>query len=258
MSSKKETYAYLNPQYEWRTTNCKTFGAEGIDEYLYKNYLKNIEKGFYIECGAANGIEQSNTAALNFHYGWKGLLIEPNPFQYKNMSQLRHDCFASNCALVSHEYTEDYIEGFFGTDSRHLQGPLSAAEIKHLLENKEDLDLYNNATADSMCGQIKTNHDYDEKRHSDPTQAIQVPAKTLDWVLDSYAIEKADFFSLDVEGYELEALKGWSPFKYPIRYVLIETPSESSTEKDIINQYMVQHHYKIEEEIKHNTLYSLS
>ncbi len=35
-----------NPQYDWRESNCKTFGMEGIDEYLYENYLKNIEKGF--------------------------------------------------------------------------------------------------------------------------------------------------------------------------------------------------------------------
>lgn len=254
----KKKEVIIQAQYEWRQTNYKTFGEGGLDQYLYENYLKNIKKGFYIECGAANGIEQSNTAALNFHYGWKGILIEPNPFQYKNILKLRYDCFASNCALVSHEYTEDYIEGFFNADPRHLQGPLSDAEIIHLLENREELNVYNNATADSMCGQIKTSHDYDKKRHSNPAQAIEVPAKTLDWILDSYGIERADFFSLDVEGYEVEVLKGWSPFKYPIRYVLIETPSESSTKKDIINQYMAQHHYKIEEEIRHNTLYSLS
>ena len=241
------------------------FGLNELDKYLYHNYLKNIKKGFYIECGAANGIEQSNTAALNFHYDWTGLLIEPNPFQYQNILKHRVSpfwveaktfaaCVAVNCALVSHQYKEEYIEGFFSADPRCLQGPMTDSEIEDLEQDADALK----ELEDCLCAQIKTNNDYDKKRYGDHSKTLEVPAKTLDWVLGSHEIEKADFFSLDVEGYELEVLKGWSPDKYPIKYVLIEgrfIPEKKSP----INEYMEQNNYRFEEHVGvNNMLYSLN
>ena len=229
------------------------FGVNELDKYLYHTYLKNIKNGFYIECGAANGINQSNTAALGFNYGWTGLLVEANPFQYQNILKHRRNCKVANCALVSHEYKEEYIEGFFGANPRCLQGPLTDSEVKDLEQDADALK----EVEDCMCAQIKTNHNYDEERHADPTKTLEVAAKTLDWVLSSEGIEKADFFSLDVEGYELEVLKGWSPDKYPIKYVLIEgrlIPEEKSP----INEYMKQNNYQLEEHVGiNNMLYSL-
>ena len=245
----------------------KYFGLNDLDKYLYHNYLKDIKNGFYIECGAANGIEQSNTATLSFSYGWTGLLIEANPFQYQNILKHRVSPFwveiaasqAVNCALVSHEYKEEYIEGFFSGDPRFLQGPMTDSETKDLMASEGAGDFSAvKELEDCMCAQIKTNNNYDKKRYPDSTKTLEVPARTLDWVLASNNIEKADFFSLDVEGYELEVLKGWSPDKYPIKYVLIEgrlIPEEKSP----INEYMEQNNYQFEEHVGvNNMLYSYS
>ena len=46
------------------------------------NYL-NFDNGFYIECGANDGITQSNTYKLEKDKNWKGLLIEPSLFAYQ-------------------------------------------------------------------------------------------------------------------------------------------------------------------------------
>jgi hypothetical protein len=35
--------------------------------------------GFFIEAGAHDGVEASNTLYLEKKMGWKGLLVEPNP-----------------------------------------------------------------------------------------------------------------------------------------------------------------------------------
>tara|TARA_Y100000310_G_scaffold87037_1_gene83930 strand:- start:963 stop:1703 length:741 start_codon:yes stop_codon:yes gene_type:complete len=229
------------------------FGVDDLDKYLYHTYLKNIKNGFYIECGAANGINQSNTAALNLHYGWTGLLVEANPFQYQNILKHRYGCKVANCALVSHEYKEEYIEGFFGANPLCLQGPMTEDEIKTF---QLDLDSHHKEIEDCMCAQIKTNHNYDKERHGNPTKTLEVAAKTLDWVLNSQGIKKADFFSLDVEGYELEVLKGWSPRKYPIKYVLIEGRFIPEA-KSPINKYMEQNNYQFEEHVGvNNMLYS--
>ena len=73
-----------------------------------------------------------------------------------------------------------------------------------------------------MSGQIKTNHNYNKERFPSDEKLLKVSAKTLDEIFTKSKLKSADFFSLDVEGYELEVLKGWSPDKYPITYVLIE------------------------------------
>jgi len=147
---------------------------------------------------------------LNYGHYWRGILIEPNPHNYKVLADHRaHNNYIANCALVSHDYKEEYIEGFFdghlGDDKQVVPGESSEKEY-----------------GDIMSGQIKTNRFYDKERFPSDEKLLEVSAKTLDEIFTRSKLESADFFSLDVEGYELEALKGWSPDKYPITYVLIE------------------------------------
>jgi FkbM family methyltransferase len=54
------------------------------------------------------------------------------------------------------------------------------------------------------------------------TYLDSVPCRTLTSILDEYKVEKIDLFSLDVEGYELEVLKGLDFNKYSPNYLLIE------------------------------------
>ena len=48
---------------------------------LTKKMLKyiNYKNGFYIDCGANDGVNQSNTWYYEKNLGWNGILIEPIP-----------------------------------------------------------------------------------------------------------------------------------------------------------------------------------
>lgn len=70
-------------------------------------YLKEIENGFFVECGAHDGIFQSNTKLLE-DFGWDGLLIEPSDFLYEECKKNRK-CLVENYALVSSSYKENFI-----------------------------------------------------------------------------------------------------------------------------------------------------
>ena len=209
-----------------------------IDEYIYEKYLKNIQNGTYIECGAANGVFQSNTLLLDRTGNWKGILIEPNPHGYREIIKCRKNVFAANCALVSHDYKEECIEGFFGANLWALspKGVVTAGTPSQ----KEFEDM--------LGGQIKTNINYDKERFPDDKKLLEVPAKTLDAIFEESGFTKADFFSLDVEAYEENVLRGWTPQKYPIEYLLIEA---AGTEKNTqnIKTYMRQHDYSLLEAI---------
>jgi len=218
------------------------WGENEIDKYLIKNYFERIDRGTYIECGAGNGVNQSNTLILDYGYEWKGILIEPNPHQYEQLKKIRHNVFAANCALVSHDYKEEYIEGFF--NGRVKGNVVIAGETSE----KEFNDM--------MSGQIKTNHNYDKKRFPSDEKLASVPTRTLDAVFEESPFDCADFFSLDVEGYEIEVLRGWSPSKYPIAYVLVEGhgTADHLRNKNIL-LYMEQNNYIFLEKIYNNLLF---
>lgn len=87
----------------------------------------------------------------------------------------------------------------------------------------------------------------------DGTYEVSVPARTLTSVLEEAGIsEPIEFFSLDVEGYELEVLKGLDISKYRPKYILVEVPNLKE-----INDYMEQNQYRLVERITgHDYLYS--
>jgi FkbM family methyltransferase len=61
-----------------------------------------------------------------------------------------------------------------------------------------------------------------EIHHLKRAETIQVPARTLTDVLASHGITRIDFFSLDVEGYELSVLQGLDFAKHRPTFLLVE------------------------------------
>lgn len=57
-------------------------------------------KGVFLELGAADGIRQSNTALLEYKYGWRGVLIEPQPEAFMLCRKRRKNSIVVN-AFVS-------------------------------------------------------------------------------------------------------------------------------------------------------------
>jgi hypothetical protein len=56
--------------------------------------------GFFVEAGAYDGYEASNTYYFERFCGWKGLLVEPIPELYRLAKKERPNSRVVNCALV--------------------------------------------------------------------------------------------------------------------------------------------------------------
>jgi len=140
--------------------------------------------GFFVELGAFNGIDHSNTAFFEFYRNWKGILIEPSFQCYEQCVMNRPNSTCVHAACVSSEYTSDTIDGDF-----------------------------NNITMASVGG---------ARLNSDKNTHVRVPAMTLESIFDKVEAPSIDFLSLDAEGYELEILKGLNFVKYRPIYMLIE------------------------------------
>ena len=59
----------------------RKFNGDGLDKKML-DYI-NYKNGFFIECGANDGINQSTTWYFEKKLKWKGLLIEPIKYIHK-------------------------------------------------------------------------------------------------------------------------------------------------------------------------------
>lgn len=168
----------------------------------YVNKILNtvpLDNKFFVEAGANDGVQVSNTLHLEKNYGWSGICIEPNYENFLKCKEIRKNSISINCALVSEKYIGDTISGIFGTDSlKRANGLMSGCTDEHLELAYQGIDY----SSDWIC---------------------EVTAMTMTRCLDSSnAPKKFDFLSLDVENYELEVLNGLNFDIYRPKLILME------------------------------------
>jgi len=81
----------------------------------------------------------------------------------------------------------------------------------------------------------------DGKRNNS-SHLVNVPAITLERILDNHSVSHIDLLSLDVEGYELSILKGLNLNKYRPLFILIEV---YNNEYDNIVNFLKDNNYTL-------------
>lgn len=66
----------------------KYFSINEIDIKIEK-YL-NFDNGFFVELGANDGVNQSNSLYFEKYRNWKGVLVEPIPHNYLLCKKIDH------------------------------------------------------------------------------------------------------------------------------------------------------------------------
>ena len=84
--------------------NYSAVDSNGIYFDFKLDNLFNKKNGVFVELGAFNGIDYSNTAFLEFNRNWTGILIEPSFDCYKQCITNRPNSICINAACVSHDY----------------------------------------------------------------------------------------------------------------------------------------------------------
>lgn len=174
----------------------QSFAVDEIDKKLTR-YLSK-KNGFFIEAGANDGINQSNTYYFEKYMGWKGILIEPIPELAEKCRKNRPKSIVENYALVPFNYKKKSIKIELLNLMSFVEGALHSKE--------EEINHIKNA-----CN----------IQNIQPS-SLEVPVITLTEILDKHNVKEIDFFSLDVEGFELSVLKGLNFIRYKPKYILIE------------------------------------
>ncbi len=182
-----------------------------LDHKLYERCFKGKANGFYIEAGANDGLLQNNTMFLEKYKGWKGVLIEPFPelIDRCQRNRSKENIFVK-AALVSDEFVSPEIPIIFTPTCDGLMSVINDAYGKQRVEDT-NIGL-------AQCVQTR------------------VYATSLNKIFKHHNIKRVDVMILDVEGYEVEALKGIDFSKCYIEYLLIEQLEEKGI-AELISPY---------------------
>lgn len=176
-----------------------TYALSDLDRKLYA--LLGKRNGVFVEAGAADGLSQSNTLLLERKYGWRGVLIEPIPGNFKKCAKYRDNSIVLNCLLSAFEQ-----DGNFKT--------IIDGNLLSIVE--EDNEESQNRNVESQHEVISSNKLYSASKY-------KIKGRSLSRVLDELGIEEVDVLSLDVEGNEIEVLKGINFERHYIKVILVET-----------------------------------
>lgn len=205
------------------------FSLNQLDKKLEK-YV-NYNNGFFVELGANDGVSQSNSLYFELNRNWRGVLIEPSPHNFllcRQHRSIENHIFCNAC--VSFDYKDKYVD-------------MKYAGLMSVSENL-DLDLADkNAHIQSGIKYLP---------HDEELFAFGALAATLTSLLkESNAPKEIDFLSLDVEGAELEVLKGINFNEYSFKFMLIEIRDFKRVET-----YLAAHGYILEQKFsEHDYLF---
>ena len=202
----------------------RSYALDGLDLKL-RAYL-DFDGGFFVEAGANDGLAQSNTLYFERHHGWSGLLVEPIPELAEKCRRNRPRCMVENVALVPRGFLDTEVEMRYCNLMSVVKGGMGSPE-------EEDRHI----AAGEACQAIES-------------YVLRVPAKTLSDLLDEHAIDQVDFLSLDVEGFEAQALSGLDLSRHCPRFILVEARYRRR-----IDAILDPHYRPIAELSHHDVLY---
>jgi FkbM family methyltransferase len=192
----------------------------GLDPSALSKHIGG-DAGFFVEVGANDGLTLSPTLVLEREHGWHGLLIEPIPELAQRCRENRPTALVEEAALVAPDYALPTIRMVYAGLNSVVHGARGSRE--------DDLS-YAQAGA-RMQGNV---YPYE----------VEVPAKTLSAIFDSHSVSEVDLLCLDLEGYELNGLRGLQLDRHRPRFILVEVWRHSEA---AIDSYLASHYERVGE-----------
>ncbi|HXH92529.1 MAG TPA: FkbM family methyltransferase [Thermoanaerobaculia bacterium] len=191
----------------------------GEDVVLWDLFERRRE-GFYVDVGGYDGVGFSNTYFFEA-IGWSGIVIEAVPELYKRCAASRpHSTVVhAACGAASGSVAFTVADGPRGVAT------LSSMTPDHTRIAKEG-------------GSVRT---------------VEVPLRTLDDILAGIT-EPIDFVSIDVEGAELEVLRGFDLERFRPRLLVIEDNS-AGADRSVAN-WLAERGYLATQQLEQNIFYT--
>lgn len=182
----------------------KYFAAGGFDQVLVSLGLSS-RKGFFVEAGAHDGVSSSNTKFLELFCDWTGILVEPHP-ESAEIARWHRSSEVVEAALVPTGWAEETVPLEFS-------GLMTATDLGF---NHEEI-LRQAEVGSKFLRPFETRTRFEAK------------AVTLVSLLEECNAPKAiDLIVLDLEGVELDVLRGFPFENYDVLLFLVESRDDQT------------------------------
>lgn len=195
----------------------KYYSQWSQDEFIETHIFRGFREGIFIDVGAHDGINFSNSYFFEKERAWRGVCIEPNPQVYQSLKHNRPDCVNVNKAIdeSSHSNIEFYMNSGY---TEMLSGVVKHYDARHF----QRLQAENSNSGGS-------------------TALILVNTTTLSDLCDQQNIKHIHILSVDVEGAELAVMQSIDFTKVFVDVIVFENNYADVTLRILkfLNQYRI-------------------
>lgn len=164
-------------------------------------------EGFFVEFGATNGVDLSNSYLLEKEFGWNGILAEPAHCWHTDLYKNRHCMIETNCVWTDSTSTLEFNE-------------VNELSTVHSFSDK---DMHQKAREKSKIYKVQT-------------------ISLLDLLKKHQAPRDIDYLSIDTEGSEFDILNSFDFNQYSFRVITCEHNDTPNRQK--IYDLLTSHGYR--------------
>jgi FkbM family methyltransferase len=202
--------------------NINSYAEFETDKYIYDNFFYNLkEPGVMVEVGAA--LPDSLSMSKGFkELGWRCICVDPIPHYAESHRKAGNEIY--EVALSDGTYDTATFD-IYTSPAQHKDEGMSCSGIRGKVNPPGYLIPF-----------MKT---------------ITVKVDTLNNILETAKVDNVDFVSIDVEGWELDVLRGFDLKKYTPKIIVLE-----NLKHDVAyNNYMESKGYKMVHNLSYNQIY---
>jgi FkbM family methyltransferase len=167
------------------------------EELIIRHYFRDRRGGVFLDVGSFHPRQNSTTYYLESRLGWSGIAIDALPGLAPGYRKHRPATRFFNYIVTDHSGTLETL---------HVAGPLSSVSEEWV---------------EQLPAARETEFEAKE---------IQVPTITLDELLEANSVSQIDFLSMDIEGSEIPALRGFDLERFAPALVCIEVAQANRAE----------------------------
>jgi FkbM family methyltransferase len=188
------------------------YGLNNLDEKVSRHVT--LQNGFFFEAGANDGVSQNNTLYFEQNCGWRGILVEPIPQRFFDCCVNRPKAYVEWGALVPANWDKPWVE-------------LTYCNLMTVTKGSWD-------TREQEMQHVQVGTQFIRGQ-----QVYEFRARplTISQVLDKYRVTHVDLMSIDLEGFEFQALHGLDFARHRPAWLLVE-----ERQPDRLIQFLAPHY----------------